>query len=212
MRPARRLAAPVISIVLLDGRGRLDKRSTGGPGAAPGPPPSQEPTMAAPYRDLLQRVRLAFPQPVSDRVHDSYFVHSIMRALDQVDELKSDLPFLRPTAEPDFAAARQARLRDQGATLEEVTRDLVGYLGGLTVFGHPRTQQNVIAQPSIPSVIGVLLASLYNPNLLWDEFSRRVALAEVEAAAITARLVGYDPERAAGLFTFGGTATTLYGV
>lgn len=35
--------------------------------------------MTAAYRDILQRIRLAFPQPVSDRVHDSYFVHSIMR-------------------------------------------------------------------------------------------------------------------------------------
>jgi glutamate/tyrosine decarboxylase-like PLP-dependent enzyme len=39
-----------------------------------------------------------------------------------------------------------------------------------------------------------------------------VALAEVEASAITARLLGYDPERSAGVFTFGGTGTTLYGV
>ncbi len=41
--------------------------------------------MAAPYREKLDKIRLAFPQPVSDRVHDSYFVHSIMRALDLVD-------------------------------------------------------------------------------------------------------------------------------
>jgi len=46
----------------------------------------------------------------------------------------------------------------------------------------------------------------------WDEYSRRFALAEVEASAISARLVGYDPERAGGVFTFGGTATTLYAV
>jgi glutamate/tyrosine decarboxylase-like PLP-dependent enzyme len=68
-----------------------------------------------------------------------------------------------------------------------------------------------VAQPSIPSLIGVLLAALYNPNLAWDEYSRRVAVAEVEASALTARLVGYDPEQAAGVFTFGGTGTTLYG-
>src|SRR5205823_764693 len=83
---------------------------------------------------------------------------------------------------------------------------------GMPIFGHPRTQQNVIVQPSIPSLIGVLLASLYNPNLAWDEYSDRVALAEVETAAVTARLLGYDPERSAGVFTFGGTGTTLYGV
>ena len=50
--------------------------------------------MATPYRDILDKVRLAFPQPVSDPIHDSYFVHSIMRALDQVDALKTELPIL----------------------------------------------------------------------------------------------------------------------
>ncbi|HHZ83241.1 MAG TPA: hypothetical protein EYN18_03670 [Nitrospirales bacterium] len=36
--------------------------------------------MTPPYRDLLTNIRLAFPQPTSDPIHDSYFVHSIMRA------------------------------------------------------------------------------------------------------------------------------------
>src|SRR5262245_58371851 len=172
----------------------------------------QGPTMPAPYRDLLQRIRLAFPQPVSDRIHDSYFVHSILRALDRVDELKSELPLLRHGPPADYASARGAELRPELGSVEGVTAELVGYLLDMPIFGHPRNQQNVITQPSIPSLIGSLLASLYNPNVAWDEYSRRVALAEVEAAAICARLVGYDPERAAGLFTFGGTATNLYGV
>jgi glutamate/tyrosine decarboxylase-like PLP-dependent enzyme len=166
--------------------------------------------VAAAYRDILRKIRLAFPQPVSDRVHDSYFVHSIMRALDRVDELKSELPILGRIEPADYDAGRQAALRDHPATPEEVTADLVRYLQGMTIFGHPCTQQNVVAQPSIPSLIGALLASLYNPNLAWDEYSRRVALAEVEASAITARLVGYDPLRASGVFTFGGTGATLY--
>ncbi len=67
--------------------------------------------MTAAYRDLLQRIRLAFPQPTSDRVHDSYFVHSIMRALDQVDALKGELPILGEPATMDYAAGRAARMR-----------------------------------------------------------------------------------------------------
>jgi glutamate/tyrosine decarboxylase-like PLP-dependent enzyme len=168
--------------------------------------------MTAAYRDLLARIRLAFPQPTSDRVHDSYFVHSIMRAIDQVDALKSELPVLGLAEPVDYAAGRKAQLRQQPATVEEVTSKLVRYLHGITLWGHPRTQQNVVPPTSIPSLIGVLLCSLYNPNLTWDEYSKLLCLAEVEATAMTARLVGYDPERCGGLFTFGGTATTLYGV
>lgn len=162
------------------------------------------------YRDILNKIRLAFPQPVSDRVHDSYVVHTVMRALDMVDALKGDLPILGAGGTLDYEAARAARLAEEGASLEEVTASLVGYLGGMTVWGHPRTQQNVVPPPSIASLVGVILAGLCNPNLASEEHSHRFALAEVEAAAMTAALVGYDPARAAGAFTFGGTGTTLY--
>ena len=164
------------------------------------------------YRDILEKIRLAFPQPVSNTIHDSYFIHSIMRALDQVDDLKTHLPMLGEIVSGDFKKAREATLPDTMASIEEVTTDLVSYLRGMTLFGHPRTQQNVIPPPTIPSLIGVLLASLYNPNLVWDEYSRLVALAEVEAVAMASQLIGYNPEQASGVFTFGGTATTLYGV
>ena len=168
--------------------------------------------MAASYRNALERIRRAFPQPVSDPIHDSYFVHSIMRALDQVDGLKMKLPTLGPVISGDFAEAENAAIPASPSSVEEVTSDLVGYLRGMTISSHPHTQQNVIAPPTIPSLIAVLLASLHNPNIAWDEYSRLVALAEVEAVGITARLVGYDPGKAGGAFTFGGTGTSLYGV
>lgn len=165
-----------------------------------------------PYRNILEKIRLAFPQPVSDPIHDSYFVHSIMRALDQVDALKTHLPMLGSIIPENFEAARQTTLPDTMSSVEDVTADLVSYLRGMTIFGHPRTQQNVIPPPTIPSVIGVLIASLYNPNIAWDEYSRLVALAEVEAVGILAKMVGYNSEKASGVFTFGGTGTTLYSV
>ncbi len=168
--------------------------------------------MAISYRDKLDKIRLAFPQPVSDRVHDSYFVHSIMRALDLVDGLKSEVPVLGPRQALDYGAAQAARLPERLSTVEEVTPNLVSYFEGLTVWGHPRTQINVVPPPSISSLIATVLTGLYNPNLAWDEYSHKVALAEVEAVAMTAALMGYDPARASGIFTFGGTGTTLYGV
>jgi L-2,4-diaminobutyrate decarboxylase len=168
--------------------------------------------MATPYREKLDKVRLAFPQPVSDRVHDSYFVHSIMRALDLVDSLKSEVPVLGPREPLDYAAAQQTKLPDGSSTVEEMTANLVDYFKGLTIWGHPRTQINVVPPPAISSLIATVLTGLYNPNLAWDEYSHKVALAEVEAVAMSASLMGYDPARASGVFTFGGTGTTLYGV
>jgi L-2,4-diaminobutyrate decarboxylase len=166
--------------------------------------------MTAPYYKLVKSLRRAFPQPVSDREHDAYFVFSIMRALDQVDAMKSVSPVLGEPRELNFDTARQMRVTRETQSLESVTEQLVDHLSGMFVWGHPRAQINVIPPPTIPGIIGSLLPSIYNPNLASEESSRLVALAEVEVSAMTADLVGYDPTNAQGVFTFGGTGTLLY--
>jgi glutamate/tyrosine decarboxylase-like PLP-dependent enzyme len=167
--------------------------------------------MGAPYQDIVGQLRFAFPKPVSDRMHDAYFVFSFLRALDQVDALKSAAPMLGQPVTLDYGQAVTRRLEDSPRTLEAVTSELVQYLSGMFIWGHPRAQINVVPSPTIASLIGGLLPSIYNPNLVSEETSRRVSLAEVEAIAMTAALVGYDPVVADGVFTFGGTGTLLYG-
>jgi L-2,4-diaminobutyrate decarboxylase len=164
------------------------------------------------YHELLETLRKAFPQPVSDPVHDGYVVFSILRALDQVDALKSQTPILGVPTEPDYEKARGQKIGETAQTLEAVIPELVGYLQGMFVWGHPRSQLNVVPTPSLASVIGVLLPLLYNPNLCSDESARLFSEAEVRATSMAADLVGYDSRQAGGLFTFGGTGTLLYGV
>ena len=163
------------------------------------------------YHERLTRMRDAFPAPVSDRKHDAYFVFSILRALDRIDAMKSQVPLLGQPRALDYAAAGQAALAEEGRSVEAVAQMLVGRLEGLPIWGHPRTQINVVPPASIPSIVGALLPAIYNPNLVSDETSFGVAVTEAEVAAMTARLVGYDADRSAGVFTFGGTGTTLYG-
>jgi glutamate/tyrosine decarboxylase-like PLP-dependent enzyme len=167
--------------------------------------------MIAPYLDLVHTLRQAFPQPVSDQVHDAYLVFSFLRALDQLDAMKSASPLLGAPGTLDYEAARKSRIEENPSSLEQVTQTLVEHLSGMFIWGHPRAQINVIPPPTIASVIGGLLPMIYNPNLVSDESSRQVAVAEVEVSTMTAALVGYDPAQSAGLFTFGGTATLLYG-
>jgi glutamate/tyrosine decarboxylase-like PLP-dependent enzyme len=168
--------------------------------------------MTALYQEIVSTLRQSFPRPVSDRVHDAYFVFSFLRVLDQVDSMKSVSPLLGRPAVLDYDAAKQQRIDEQPQSLEQVTQTLVDHLSGMFIWGHPRAQINVIPYPTIASVIGGLLPSIYNPNLVSEESSRQVAAAEVEVASMTAALVGFDPQRSAGLFTFGGTGTLLYGV
>jgi len=167
--------------------------------------------MSARYQDLVAQLRVAFPQPVSDRMHDAYFVFSFLRALDQVDALKSAAPMLGTPVTLDYDQALRRRMDDTPRALEEVVAELTQYLSGMFIWGHPRAQINVVPSPTIASLIGLLLPSIYNPNLVSEEASRRVSLAEVETIAMTAALVGYDPSAADGVFTFGGTGTLLYG-
>ncbi|MAG92230.1 MAG: aspartate aminotransferase family protein [Planctomycetaceae bacterium] len=168
--------------------------------------------MTQSYENIVAALCEAFPQPVSDRVHDAYFVFSLLRALDQVDALKSARPMLGSPVELDFEAARDVRMAEESQSVEDVSEKLVGYFSGTFIWGHPRSQINVIATPTIPSVIGGVLPAIYNPNLCSDESSRKLAVAEVEVTAMTADLVGYDADRAGGFFTFGGTGTLLYGI
>ena len=163
------------------------------------------------YHERLTRIRDTFPSPVSNRMHDAYFVFSILRALDGVDAMKSKVPLLGHPRALDYVAAEQAALAEEGRSVEEVARLLVGTLEGLPIWGHPRTQINVVPPPSIPSIIGALLPAIYNPNLVSDDTSCGLMLTEAAVTAIASRLVGYDAAQAGGVFTFGGTGTVLYG-
>ena len=125
--------------------------------------------------------------------------------------MKSEVPLLGRPQKLDYASAEQAELAEEGRSVEEVARLLVGRLEGLPIWGHPRTQINVVPPPSIPSIIGSLLPAIYNPNLVSDDTSFGLAVTEAAVTAMGSRLVGYDPVRSAGVFTFGGTGTTLYG-
>jgi glutamate/tyrosine decarboxylase-like PLP-dependent enzyme len=145
-------------------------------------------------------------------MHDAYFVFSFLRALDRVDEMKSVSPMLGSPEELDYQAAQCVRLAEGPMSPEDVTKKLVSYLSGMFIWSHPRSQINVVPAATIPSIIGGLLPSIYNPNLCSDETSRKVAVAEVEAISMTADLLGYDAAQSGGFFTFGGTGALLYGV
>ena len=165
------------------------------------------------YSDIIESLCNVFPSPVKNLKQDAYLIATFMRALDQVTNLKDKSPILKGRRNLDYSHAKTKKVKDEPfMDLETLTSELVSYLEGMTIWGHPRTQENVIPQPSIPSLVGMMLAGLYNPILAWDEYSQKVALAEVEVVAMMADLIGYDPERASGIFTFGGTGTILYGM
>jgi glutamate/tyrosine decarboxylase-like PLP-dependent enzyme len=81
----------------------------------------------------------------------------------------------------------------------------------MTIWAHPNAQVNVVPPPTIPSITAAIVGAIYNPNIISDEYSARFAEAEIQVVAMLSDLIGYNPQQSGGFFTFGGTATILYG-
>src|ERR687893_37303 len=112
--------------------------------------------MMAAYESVLERVKNAFPSPVSSKFHDAYFVFSIMKALDLVDDMKSQRPYLGERRELDYGRAQDRRVPSTLSDMEESIQEVVRYLEGLMIWGHPNTQENVVPPTTIPSIVGNL--------------------------------------------------------
>lgn len=165
------------------------------------------------YVELVTKLREAFPAPTLDQRQDAWLVQTINQAINDTTKLKNQSPILTVRTPRNYAEARQARMAvDANIDVPQITARLTEYLEGLTIWGHPLTQENVVPPPTIPGIVASLLCTVYNPNLVWDQYSKKVAQAEIEMTAMMADLMGFDPDIASGIFTFGGTGTVFYGV
>jgi L-2,4-diaminobutyrate decarboxylase len=163
------------------------------------------------YLDLLERLKTHFPAPLSDPILDGYFVHTVSRFLDLVDDLKSAVPLLGEKQENHYDTCQGIRFPEGLSSVAAVTRQLAEHCQGMPIWSHPNAQANVIPPPTIPAILAAIVTAIYNPNIIWDEYSARFAEAEIKALAMLSDLVGYDPRNSGGVFTFGGTGTILYG-
>lgn len=160
------------------------------------------------YEDTLAQLRHNFPSPLcnDDRLAP-YFEQALTAAQNQ----KNSSPIVGDYHPPDYKAALAERISDQGMSIEAIISSLAGYCEGSVIPSHPLTQRNIVSPATIPSLLGSVYTGLYDPNLCWDEYSQRFALAEVEIAAMVSELIGYNPNHSVGLFTFGGVGTVFYG-
>lgn len=168
--------------------------------------------MSSDYRDNLHRIRGLFPTPYPDAKNDQ-LTNQFLEALGGTAKATSrDHARIGDQVPLDYQRARNnARLHEQGINFAETTNELIDRCQGLINPAHPCTQRQVVPPVTSSAVVAGALSSLYNANIGWDEYSQRIALAEVEIVAMLADLVGYDPNECRGLATFGGVGTNLYG-
>lgn len=181
------------------------------------------------YSDILENLKTYFPSPLSDPIMDGYFIHTISRFIGNLDHLKCKSPLLgiglescRPTLHdvgkekvPILPRTKQRQTEKkfpiEMGSMEKVTDLLSDYCQDMIVWGHPNSQVNVIPPSSISSIMAFIAAAIYNPNIISDEYSGQFSDAEIETIEMLSDLIGYDSQKSGGLFTFGGTATILYG-
>ena len=163
------------------------------------------------YEKILEQLKTYFPVPMSNPIMDGYFVHTMSNFLDYVDKLKSVAPLLGGKRKSHYALSFGEHFPESMSSVEQVTKLLVDYCWGMTIWSHPNVQANVVPPSTIPSITAAVAGAIYNPNIIWDEYSARFAEAEIQAVAMLSDLIGYAPQQSGGFFTFGGTGTILYG-
>jgi glutamate/tyrosine decarboxylase-like PLP-dependent enzyme len=76
----------------------------------------------------------------------------------------------------------------------------------------PRYNGHMVSELSLPALFGHFATLLHNPNNTSKEAARIGAQMEVEAIAMLAGMVGFDPDQAQGHFTGGGTIANFEAV
>lgn len=170
------------------------------------------------WAQLRLDMRNAFPSPYRPPEMDP-LAQEVYAAIQLLDELKPEKPgpaYLgaAPTGPdgPDYTAAEKAKLCPDLAKVSEVVKKSVQLFEGLPNWNHPLTMPNVIPPANIAGIIAAMMTEVFNPNIIEGEYSWNVASAELESAAMLARLIGWDPAKARGLYTFGGSGCYLYGL
>lgn len=78
--------------------------------------------------------------------------------------------------------------------------------------GHPMMVKNIIPTPATIFLTTQLAASIYAQNGVTGEDAGEALNSELKVAAVISDMAHYDRTKSAGVFTFGGTGTNMYGI
>lgn len=99
-----------------------------------------------------------------------------------------------------------------GLVKSERVKMIAGLFKGAPRWHSPKTMYNVVPPPLVQTVISKFFNALYNPNLVLDVSSGESTLVEQKVIKAISEYIGWDWKKAGGVFTFGGKATTMYGI
>jgi glutamate/tyrosine decarboxylase-like PLP-dependent enzyme len=162
-----------------------------------------------------ERIRRAFPSYFDEAGRDPFaeLVGKAIAALGNMRHDKDGPAFLgSDPSGPHYGEVTRARLADKMASVDDVLGDLLRLFEGLPSWNHPLAMPNVVPPPNIAAAVAAMMTSVFSPNIIEGDYSWNVSVSELESAAMVADLVGWNPDVAGGLYTYGGSGCYLYGI
>ena len=172
------------------------------------------------WRIQLKTIQSSFPSPWREVGNDQIFENTFFDAVSQLDKMKHPRMYEEQKAWkgylgdpdlPDYSKCKDVKMGEKMQPLNEVIKDLVDFFNGMPNWNHPQTMCNVVPPPNTASIIGSTLTNIFSPNILEGEYSWNIAKTEIESGAMLADLIGWDPKKSGGIYTFGGAGCYFYG-
>ncbi|KAG2387148.1 hypothetical protein C9374_001480 [Naegleria lovaniensis] len=183
--------------------------------------PSKTKTRVPLFQKIVEeQIQPAYPSPILDEKRDHNFEELVKHSLDEILKLKhTDNPHssyignaerILNTEEDIVKYRAKAELPLHPSSPKQVISKVSEYFHGVMDLASPIMLENVNPPSNIPALISSFFGSLYNVAIVQDEYAWNVALTEIESLGMLTKLVGWDPQTANGVFTFGGTGNEMY--
>jgi L-2,4-diaminobutyrate decarboxylase len=111
-----------------------------------------------------------------------------------------------------YPEVKDVKIAQEMGPIDDVLDEVVDMFQGLGNWGSPLTMCNVLPQGNTAAIMASMMAQVFAASLIEGEYSWNVQRAELESAGMISNLVGWEAQKAGGLYTFGGTGCWLYGV
>jgi len=124
--------------------------------------------------------------------------------------LKEKLPEMDKKSPFTKDKPRDFKISLEGQDVDELNENISSFFSNCINWKSSKTHFNITPPVTIPSVVASSVASLLNPNGIWDIASGSFAELEMSLVSYFSKLVEW--ENSGGVFVFGGTATNMYAI
>lgn len=155
-----------------------------------------------------------FPSPF--RGEKDELAHQLDHFVEKLDRLRPEKggpAYLgtKPALTYSYPEVKNIAVGEEMSKIDDVIDDVIELYQGVPNFGSPLSMFNVAPQPNTAAIIASMLGQVFPSNYLEEETAWNLARAELESAGMLANLLGWDPLKAGGIYTYGGAGCFNYG-